>query len=153
MGGTSISEYRKFIFSLCEDLSSTNLDLMKFLCQDLLTTRELEGIGNSATEFVLVLEQRKELGSENFHLLEDLLKQIKRQDLVRKLKDFKRKQHRGIVGVVDAKPKNRFLPWKCDLQDDATNAKLPPSHPVNSNEGHDCQQAGITPRGELNIKL
>lgn len=153
MGGTSISEYRKFIFSLCEDLSSTNLDLMKFLCQDLLTTRELEGIGNSATKFVLVLEQRKELGSKNFHLLEDLLKQIKRQDLVRKLKDFKRKQHRGTEPVVDDKPKNRFLLWKCDLPDDVTDAKLHTSHPVNNNEGHDGQQAGITPRGELNIKL
>lgn len=78
MGGTSISEYRKFIFALCEEVSISNLRSMKFLCRDLLTTRELEAIGNSVTEFVIFLEQRKELGSDNFHLLEDLLKQIGR---------------------------------------------------------------------------
>jgi len=157
MGGTSISEYRKFIFSLCEDLSITNLHSMKFLCQDLLTARELESIGDSAQELILVLEQRKELGSENFNLLEDLLKQIKRKDLVRKLKDLKRKQHRGIDLVVADKPKDRFPLWKCNLQlvqDDVTDApdtKLPTAHPAKSEEDQDGQQASITPRGELYI--
>ena len=152
MGATSIPDYRKFIFSLCEDLSIANLHSMKFLCRDLLTARELESIGDSATEFILVLEQRKELGGENFNLLENLLKQIKREDLVRKLKDFKRKQHRGRRGtdpVVADKPKNRFPLWKCNQQDDVTDA----THPVNSSEAREDQQAGITPRGELYIML
>lgn len=156
MGGASISEYRKFVFSLCEDLSITNLHSMKFLCRDLLTARELESIGDSATEFILVLEQRKELGSKNFNLLEDLLKQIKREDLVRKLKEFKRKQHRGTDPVVADKPKNRFPLWKYNLQDDvtdATDAKVPTAHPANSDEDQDGQQTSITPRGELYIML
>jgi len=156
MGGMSISEYRKFIFSLCEDLSITNLHSMKFLCRDLLTARERESIGDSATEFILVLEQRRELGSKNFNLLEDLLKQIKRADLLRKLKDFKRKQHRGNDTVVADKPNDRFPLWKCDLQDDvtdATDAKLPTALPANSDEDQDSQQASITPRGELYIIL
>ena len=150
MGCTPISEYRKFIFSLCEELSISNLHSMKFLCRDLLTTRELEAIGNSVTEFVLVLEQRKEIGSDNFHLLDDLLKQIGRQDLIRRLKDFKRKQHRETEPVVDKIPKNRFLVWKCNQQDDMTDAKLPAVYPVNNHEDQDAQQAGIiTPCGEL----
>ena len=150
MGATSISEYRKFIFSVSEDLSITNLHSMKFLCRDLLTAREIESIGDSATEFILVLEQRKELGSQNLNLLEDLLKQIKREDLARKLKDFKRKQHRGNDPVVPDKP-DRFPLWKCNVQDDVTDAKLSTAHPVKSSEGHEDQQAGITPRGGLYI--
>ena len=156
MGATSISEYRKFIFSLSEDLSTANLHSMKFLCRDLLTARELEFIGDSATELILVLEQRYELGSQNLNLLEDLLKQIKRDDLARKLKDFKRKQRRRNDPVVADKQENRFPIWKCnihDLQDDVTDAKLSTGNPVNSSEGHDHQQAGITPRGGLYIML
>ena len=130
---------------------------MKFLCRDLLTARELESIGDSATELILVLERRNELGSQNLNLLEDLLKQIKREDLVRKLKDFKRKQRRTRNDpVVADKPENRFPLWKCnpdDLQDDVADAKLSTAHPVNSSEGHDDQQAGITPRGGLYIML
>lgn len=147
MGATSISEYRKFIFSVSEDLSITNLHSMKFLCRDLLTAREIESIGDSATEFILVLEQRKELGSQNLNLLEDLLKQIKREDLARKLKEFKRKQHRRNDPVVPDKPEKRFPLWKWNLQDDVTDAKLSTTHPVKSSEGHEDQQAGITPRG------
>lgn len=154
MGGTSISEYRKFMFSLCEEVSISNLRSMKFLCRDLLTTKELEAIGNSVTELVLFLEQRKELGSDNFHLLEDLLKQIGREDLVRRLKDFKRKQRRRTEPIVDDKSKNRFPFWKSNLgnlQDDVTDAKLPTAQPANINEDQDGKQAGITTRVELCI--
>ena len=129
---------------------------MKFLCRDLLTARELESIGDSATELILILEQRNELGSQNLNLLEDLLKQIKRDDLARKLKDFKRKQRKRNDPVVADKQENRFPLWKCnihDLQDDVTDAKLSTANPVNSSEGHDHQQAGITPRGGLYIML
>ena len=156
MGATPISEYRKFVFSLSEDLSITNLHSMKFLCRDLLTARELESIGDSATELILVLEQRNELGSQNLNLLQDLLKQIKREDLVRKLKDFKRKQRRTNDPVVADKPEKRFPLWKCnihDLHDDVTDAKLSTAQPVYSSEGHDNQQAGITPRVGLYIML
>lgn len=86
-----ISDYRKFTFSLCEQLSQNDLDSMKFLLRDLLTTREIEGVGKPEHLFVL-LEQRKELGDDNFRLLEELFTQIKRQDLVRKLNGFEREQ-------------------------------------------------------------
>jgi len=58
----------------------------------LLTTREIEG-ANSPTDLFVFLEQRNMLGSDNsMHLLKDLLTQMKRKDLVRKLQDFERKQ-------------------------------------------------------------
>lgn len=95
-----ISDYRKFTFFLCEQLSQNNLDSMKFLLRDLLTTREIEGIGKPEDLFVL-LEQRNELGDGNFRLLEDLLTQIKRQDLVRKLNRFETEQLAKRLGNYD----------------------------------------------------
>lgn len=64
---------------------------MKFLLRDLLTTREIEDVAKPGDLFVL-LEQRNELGSDNFRLLQDLLKMINRHDLARKLNEFERKQ-------------------------------------------------------------
>lgn len=152
MGSTSIPQFRKFIFSLCEELSSKNLDSMKYLCRDLLTMRELEGV-NNATDLFVVLEQRKELGSGNFHLLEDLLTQIGRGDLVRKLKDFERlerKQQNGrIVCVANDRHDRRkdgFLNHR-HLQDDCvTDGKQAITMPGNNKEfGH---QESLAPRGE-----
>ena len=149
MDSTSISDYRKFIFSLCEEISTNNLDSMKFLCRDVLTTRELEAIENSATDFVAFLEQREELGSDNFDLLKDLLTQIKREDLVQKLKDFEMKQHRGTVRDNDDIPKNGSLVLNNNLADYVTDAKLPTPLPRSKIE--DIQQAGFASRGELCI--
>ena len=73
---------------------------MKYLLRDLLTTREIEGLGKPEDLFVL-LEQRNELGNDNFRLLEELLTQIKRQDLVRKLNGFERKQLAKRPGNYD----------------------------------------------------
>ena len=94
MSETFISEYRKLVFSLCQELSAENLNslIVKYLLRDLLTTREIEG-ANSPTDLFVFLEQRNMLGSDNsMHLLKDLLTQMKRKDLVRKLQDFERKQ-------------------------------------------------------------
>ena len=95
-----ISDYRKFTFFLCEQLSQNNLDSMKFLLRDLLSTRDIESVGKPEDLFVL-LEQRNELGNDNFRLLEDLLTQIKRQDLVRKLNGFEREQLPKCLGNYD----------------------------------------------------
>ncbi|XP_068747659.1 induced myeloid leukemia cell differentiation protein Mcl-1 homolog [Montipora capricornis] len=87
----SISGFRKFIFSLSQELSADNLTSMKYLLRDSLTTREIEGI-NCATDLLVLLEQRNELGRNNCSLFKDLLSEIQRLDLVRKLEDFDRKQ-------------------------------------------------------------
>ena len=86
-----ISDYRKFTFFLCEQLSENDLKSMKYLSRDLLTTRDIEGVERPEDLFVF-LEQRKLLGDDNFGLLEELFKQIKRQDLIRKLNGFEREQ-------------------------------------------------------------
>ena len=150
MVSTALSEYRKFIFSLCEELSATNLDSMKFLCRDILTTRELERIGNNAMDLVVLLEQRNELTSDNFHLLQDLLKQIRREDLVRKLKEFKKRQHGGKVHFMEPKIGSFGLNIN-NLQDYVTQRKL--NTALSSSNSEDSQQAEFTPRGELYILI
>lgn len=88
MEGSSVSEYRKFLFSLCEEITEGNLHKLKYLCLDRLTTRELEEI-NTATNLFKCLEIKQEIRKDNLNLLEDLLTQIGRYDLVEKLKEFK----------------------------------------------------------------
>lgn len=100
-----ISEYRKFTFFLCEQLTKKDLDNMKFLLQDLLTTREIEDVGKPGDLFVS-LEQRNQLGSDNLLLLQDLLTEINRHDLVRRLNEFERKQ-----------PAKRFGDYKTATED------------------------------------
>ncbi|XP_068702782.1 uncharacterized protein [Montipora foliosa] len=87
----SISPFRQLIFSLCQELSAEDLDSMKYLLRDLLTTREIEGVSRPSDLFVF-LEQRGELGSENCGLLKDIFVTIQRRDLLKKLEDFDNKQ-------------------------------------------------------------
>lgn len=57
------------------------------MLRDLLTAKELEDI-RDPMDLMLDLEQRNELCSNNCQLLEDLLTQIKRKDLVKKIQAF-----------------------------------------------------------------
>lgn len=57
------------------------------MLRDLLTAKELEDI-RDPMDLMLYLEQRNELCSNNCQLLEDLLTQIKRKDLVKKIQAF-----------------------------------------------------------------
>lgn len=97
----SLSNYRKVMFSLGQEISTENLHSLRYLLRDLLTTKEIEDF-DSPTDLFVFLEQRNELGSENFHLLKDLLAQINRQDLVRKLEDFEKKKLAERDRVVNA---------------------------------------------------
>ena len=83
-----IPDYIKFTNFLCQQLSQNNLDSMKFLLKDLLSTRDIEGVGKPEDLFVL-LEKRNELGDGNFRLPKDVLTQMKRQDLLRTLNPAK----------------------------------------------------------------
>ena len=100
-----ISSYRKFIFSLSEALSKRDLTSLKYLLCDELTVREIENI-NDPMDLLCTLERRCILGNDNFDLLKDLCKQIHRQDLVKKIKDFQRGKttERGFVSSNETQP-------------------------------------------------
>lgn len=103
MQGSSVSEYRKCLFSLCEELTEGNLHDLKYLCRDRLTTRELEEI-NTATKLFEYLEIKQEIRRDNLRLLKDLLTQIGRNDLVENLNEFKSKRSfkcNGKSGSLD----------------------------------------------------
>lgn len=131
----SLSNYRKVIFSLGQEISMENLHSLKYLLQDLLTTKEIEDF-DTPTDLFVFLEQRNELGSENFHLLKDLLAQINRQDLVRKLEDFEKKKLAERDRVVNAETSSigfRFVK-KEHMLDSVTDGEPSSSLPESDSE-------------------
>ena len=84
-----ISEYRKFLLSIVQELTEEDLGKMKFLCRDLLTVKEIDSICNVMDLFTL-LEQRQELSKENFFIVQEILTQLNRQDLLERLLEFRR---------------------------------------------------------------
>lgn len=137
MSTAFVSEYRKFILSLCQEVSTENLDSLKYLLRDLLTMRELES-AVSAIDLFVFLEQRNELGSENCHLLQDLLTQIRREDLVGKLKEFEMKQLAEKAeqdSVADYQTRNGFRAVNVkDMQDCVTDSQRVSTVAENNNE-------------------
>ena len=123
----SISPFRQLIFSLCQELSVDDLNSMKYLLRDVLTTREIEGVSRPSDLFVF-LEQRGELGSENCGLLKDIFVTIQRRDLLRKLEEFDNKQ------LVE----NERI--QCDGS--TRNAGSPRYRPVNKEDNHDYATYG-----------
>ncbi|CAH3191871.1 unnamed protein product [Porites evermanni] len=124
-----IPEFRKVLFSLCQELTTENLRSLKYLLRDLLTTRELEDI-RDPMDLMLYLEQRNELCSNNCQLLEDLLTQIKRKDLVQKIQAFQGgllNNHKTTLSEVSLQNKTRT--WDC-----VTDGREGPSHPKDNSD-------------------
>lgn len=144
MSKAFVSEYRKFILSLSQELSTENLHSLKYLLRDLLTMREIES-AVSAIDLFVFLEQRNELGSENCHLLQDLLTQIRREDLVGKLKEFEMKQLAEKAeqdSVANYQTRNGFRAVNmADMQDCVTDSQRVSTVAENNNEY-------VVPRGE-----
>lgn len=124
-----IPEFRKVLFSLCQELTTENLRSLKYLLRDLLTTRELEDI-RDPMDLMLYLEQRNELCSNNCQLLEDLLTQIKRKDLVQKIQAFQGgllNNHKTTLSAVSLQNKIR-------TRDCVTDGREGPSHPKDNSD-------------------
>ncbi|KAM9860675.1 FAS-associated death domain protein [Aulostomus maculatus] len=82
------SQHFNFVLlEISNQLSSEQLDSLKFLCQHVIGKRELERT-NSGSRLFQLLTERDQLGPENCDFLSGLLGQIKRQDLSEKLKNF-----------------------------------------------------------------
>ncbi|NWR54450.1 FADD protein, partial [Bucorvus abyssinicus] len=85
-------------FSL--NLSDTELSSLKFLCQDKIRKRRLESVQSGRELFTILLEQQ-DITRDDVAFLEELFKNIKREDLVSKLKQF---AEEGEVSVPDDRP-------------------------------------------------
>lgn len=124
-----VPEFRKVLFSLCQELTTENLSSLKYLLRDLLTAKELEDI-RDPMDLMIYLEQRNELCSNDCQILKDLLTQIKRKDLFQKIQAFQGRtlaecgllnNHKTTLSEVSLQNKTR-------AQDCVTDGLEGPSH-------------------------
>lgn len=75
-----ISNFRRFLHKISEELGSEELESLKFLCSDILTKARLEKITNAKELFVAIGEVT-EGEDKQLDLLKQLFKEISRLDL------------------------------------------------------------------------
>ena len=85
----AVSDYRKILFHLSEQITSDELKKLKYLCIDFIPTSKLERI-TQAMDLFTELEYQEKLSDTNFSLLKDLLKQLERRNLLSLIDKFSR---------------------------------------------------------------
>ncbi|XP_035748519.1 FAS-associated death domain protein isoform X2 [Egretta garzetta] len=85
---------------LSSSLSEGELSSMKFLCRPHIGKRKLESVQSGMDLFSILLEQQQ-ITRNDLSFLEDLLKNIKREDLVLRLKQFEEERE---VSAPDDQP-------------------------------------------------
>ena len=83
-----LSPYRKLLLKLSSDLTSNDLERLKFAAVDFIPRGRTENIG-SGVQLFDVLEQDLIIGPQNLGLLQDMFKTIGRVDLAWKIQPFK----------------------------------------------------------------
>ncbi|XP_054054453.1 FAS-associated death domain protein [Rissa tridactyla] len=86
--------------SFSSSLSDSELDSLKFLCRKEISKRRLESVRSGRDLFGILLEQQL-IASDKVSVLEELFKNIKREDLVSQLKQF---EEEGEVNAPDDQP-------------------------------------------------
>ena len=79
--------YRKFLLDLSAELSSNDLEELKFASSDLIPRRKTEDVARGFELFDL-LEQDGRITRENLSLLKKMLEAIRRADLAWKVQQF-----------------------------------------------------------------
>ena len=99
----SLSPYRKLLLGLSSELSTSDLEKLKFASIDLIPRGTIENV-TSALKFFDVLEQDVRITPQNLSLLENMLTTIGRMDLASKIQQFMNDDsNRIVVGGM----------WKC----------------------------------------
>ncbi|NXE77007.1 FADD protein, partial [Cochlearius cochlearius] len=88
------------LHSFSSSLSDSELASLKFLCRPHIGKRKLESVQSGIDLFSILLEQQG-IARDDVAFLEDLLKNIKREDLLLQLKQF---QEEGEVSAPDDQP-------------------------------------------------
>ncbi|XP_071329003.1 FAS-associated death domain protein [Trachinotus anak] len=78
------SDFQAVLLKISDQLSSEELDKMKFLCQNVIGKKDLEKISTGSKLFQLLMERGK-LGPDNTEYLSERLLNIQRHDLSDKL--------------------------------------------------------------------
>lgn len=82
-----LSSYRKLLIDLSLNLSSKDLEMLRFAAVDSIPRGRLENIG-SGLQFFDVLEQDIKIGPRNLSLLQDMFKTIGRVDLAQRIQSY-----------------------------------------------------------------
>ena len=82
-----LSSYRKLLIQLSLNLSSKDLEMLKFAAVDVIPRGQTENIG-SGLHFFDVLEQDIKIGPRNLSLLQDMLHTIGRVDLEERIQSY-----------------------------------------------------------------
>lgn len=83
----SALRFNTVLLEISDQLSSNQLDSLKFLCKDIIGKKDLEKT-TSGRDLFRLLTERKKLGADNTEFLSELLKEIHRLDLSDKLNSF-----------------------------------------------------------------
>ncbi|XP_068004508.1 FAS-associated death domain protein [Melanerpes formicivorus] len=79
--------FLSLLHSFSSSLADKELSSMKFLCQEKIGKRKLESVQSGVELFTILLEQQ-DITRDNVAFLEEMLRDIKREDLLSKLKQF-----------------------------------------------------------------
>ncbi|KAM3625025.1 uncharacterized protein V6R79_005844 [Siganus canaliculatus] len=81
------SDFNGVLLAISKELSSTQLEDLKFLCRDFIGKKDQEKIDDALKLFRFLSERRK-LGEDNREFLSGLLNHINRPDLSQRLDNF-----------------------------------------------------------------
>ncbi|XP_059829969.1 protein FADD [Hypanus sabinus] len=81
--------FKVLLSDISQNLTGENMKTLKFLCKDYIGKRRMESL-ESGIQLFQVLEELSLLSEEDTKFLGQLLKNIKRTDLEKKLSDFQR---------------------------------------------------------------
>ncbi|XP_030056600.1 FAS-associated death domain protein [Microcaecilia unicolor] len=82
-----MTEFLVLLHSISTNLSKDDLDHLKFLCRENISKRKLENVKSGIDLFGILMEQQ-EISNDNVDFLLNLLKNLKRGDLVEQLEQF-----------------------------------------------------------------
>ncbi|XP_062272962.1 protein FADD [Scomber scombrus] len=82
-----MSSFNSVLLEISNQLTKEKLDMMKYLCGDIIKKRDQESI-DSGFKLFQILTERQKLAEDNTEFLSKLLLDIKREDLSEKLNNF-----------------------------------------------------------------
>ena len=99
-GITVLIKFRRFLERLSQEIEEDEFQGLKFLLQGLIPLGHLEKCSKPRDLFSKMLQQGL-LGEDNLDNLEKLLKDVKRLDLVKRVRAYRQSESPGNVTALD----------------------------------------------------
>ena len=99
-GRTLLNKFRRLLERLSQDIEEDELDRMKFLLQGVISSRNLEECSKARELFQKMVKQGL-LGEDNLDNLAKLLTDVRRLDLVKRVRAYQQSELPGNVIALD----------------------------------------------------